>query len=113
MVVLDVACKYLTSGAIDGCFIGGSHFNMIPDLYTRKPRLLSRSGRCHAFDSRADGFTRADGTSFLFLKRLDDAIRDKDPIRAVVRATNTNLYVPLSQNQLPRNWIVESRVDRY
>ncbi|KAF3762831.1 hypothetical protein M406DRAFT_45232 [Cryphonectria parasitica EP155] len=90
MVGLDMACNYLSRGAIDGCFVGASNLTLLPEVLGRKPRLLSRSGKCHTFDSAADGFSRADGTSVVFLKRLDDAIRDRDPIRAVIKAVSTN-----------------------
>lgn len=81
--------RYLAAGAIESCFVGGTNLTLIPEVLGRKPRLLSRSGQCHTFDSLADGFSRADATSVVFLKRLDDAIRDRDPIRAVIRATST------------------------
>ena len=51
---------------------------------------FSKSGKCHTFDSKADGYIRAEGVNAVFLKRLDDAIRDGDPIRAVIRGTATN-----------------------
>ena len=37
--------------------------------------------RCHTFDERADGYGRAEGIGALYLKRLSDAIKDKDVIR--------------------------------
>ena len=70
--------------------MGGTNLTLIPEVLGRMPRLLSKSGECHTFDSRADGFSRADGTSVVFLKRLDDAIRDRDPIRAVIKSITTN-----------------------
>lgn len=47
-------------------------------------------------NSRADGYGRAEGAGALYLKRLDDAIRDGDVIRAVIRssAVNSNGKVP-------------------
>ncbi|KAJ0124007.1 uncharacterized protein J7T55_012480 [Diaporthe amygdali] len=88
MVGLDIACRYLSAGLIEGCFVGGTNLTLIPEVLGRKPRLLSKSGQCHTFDSLADGFSRADATSVVYLKRLDDAVRDGDPIRAVVRGTS-------------------------
>lgn len=50
----------------------------------------SPSGRCWTFDARADGYIKAEAINALILKRLDDAVRDGDPIRAVIRGTSTN-----------------------
>lgn len=55
-----------------------------------KASVLSGTSTCHTFDSSADGYGRADGIGALYLKRLDDAMRDGDPIRSVVRATVIN-----------------------
>ena len=50
----------------------------------------SVSGKCHTFDVKADGYIKAEAVNAVILKRLDDAVRDGDPIRAVIRGTATN-----------------------
>ena len=50
----------------------------------------SLSGRCHTFDVKADGYIKAEGVNTVILKRLRDAIRNGDPIRAVIRGSATN-----------------------
>ncbi|KAK1140234.1 Type I Iterative Polyketide synthase (PKS) [Aspergillus melleus] len=52
--------------------------------------LLSPGGRCWSFDERGDGYARGEGTGVLVIKRVEDAIRDGDTIRAVIRNTGTN-----------------------
>jgi acyl transferase domain-containing protein len=54
------------------------------------PRLLSPAGKSYAFDSRASGYGRGEGSATVILKRLDDALRDGDPIRAVIRGSGLN-----------------------
>lgn len=53
-------------------------------------RFLSDHGRCYSFDSRADGFGRGEGVAAIVLKPLNDALRDGDPIQAVIRGTAVN-----------------------
>ncbi|KAL9123287.1 MAG: hypothetical protein Q9187_000159 [Circinaria calcarea] len=55
-----------------------------------KAGVLSGTSTCHTFDSSADGYGRGDGIGALYLKRLNDAIRDGDPIRSVIRASAIN-----------------------
>ncbi|KAF7950064.1 hypothetical protein EAE96_007365 [Botrytis aclada] len=50
----------------------------------------SLSGRCHTFDAKADGYIKAEAVNAVILKRLDDALRDGDPIRAIIRGIATN-----------------------
>jgi acyl transferase domain-containing protein len=54
------------------------------------PRLLGPDGKSYTFDSRANGYGRGEGSATIILKRLDDAIRDGDPIRAVIRGSAVN-----------------------
>lgn len=47
-------------------------------------------GRCFSFDHRANGYARGDGVGVLVIKPVQDAIRDGDTIRAVIRSTFSN-----------------------
>lgn len=52
--------------------------------------VLSPDRICKTFDASADGFGRGEAINALYVKRLDAAIRDHDPIRAVIRGTTAN-----------------------
>jgi acyl transferase domain-containing protein len=52
--------------------------------------MLSADGECYSFDHRANGYARGEGFGVLILKRLSDAIRDRDTIRALIRNTGCN-----------------------
>lgn len=52
--------------------------------------ILSKSCSVRAFDKSADGTVRGEGAVAVVLKRLDDAVRDKDNIYAVIMASGLN-----------------------
>lgn len=93
LVGLDVACRYLHTGEVDGAIIGGANMYFSPEhnLNTGAMSVAnSLSGRCHTFDVKADGYCKAEAINCVYLKRLSDAVRDGDPIRAVIRGSATN-----------------------
>lgn len=93
LVSLDVACRYLDAYQADGMIVAGANLWMNPEhnQETGMMRMTqSASGKCHTFDAKADGYVKAEAINAVFIKRLDDAIRDGDPIRAVIRGTSTN-----------------------
>lgn len=51
---------------------------------------MSKTGSCKTYDEGADGYCRGDGVVTLILKRLDDAIAEKDPILGVINGIATN-----------------------
>ncbi|KAL8848055.1 MAG: hypothetical protein Q9221_006915 [Calogaya cf. arnoldii] len=52
--------------------------------------VISPTGSCKSFDANADGFARGEAVSALHIKKLSDALRDGDPIRAVISSTCIN-----------------------
>ncbi len=53
-------------------------------------QFLSKEHNCNTFDNDADGYCRADGCASVVVKRLEDALADKDNILAVVLGAQTN-----------------------
>lgn len=89
---LHVACAALEAGECDAAIVAGANLVQSPEQHigTMKAGVLSATSTCHTFDASADGYGRADGVSALYVKRLDDAIRDGDPVRSVIRASAIN-----------------------
>ncbi|TGJ78460.1 hypothetical protein E0Z10_g10307, partial [Xylaria hypoxylon] len=52
--------------------------------------MLSPDSKSFSFDHRANGYGRGEGIVALVLKRLPDALRDNNTIRAVIRSTGVN-----------------------
>ncbi|KAF4995617.1 hypothetical protein FGRMN_5008 [Fusarium graminum] len=87
-----LACNSLRLGECDMALAAGCNLFYNPDTIIPLTALgfLSPDGRCYSFDSRANGYSRGEGFGMLVLKRLSDAIRDGDCIRAIVRGSSSN-----------------------
>jgi acyl transferase domain-containing protein/NADPH:quinone reductase-like Zn-dependent oxidoreductase len=92
MVALDTACKAIARGDCESAIVGGTNLILSPGLsmVLSKYGVNSADGRCRSFDADASGYGRGEAVSSLYIKRLDDAIRDGNPIRGVIRATLCN-----------------------
>lgn len=102
-VTLDTACsaslvgfhlgnESLLRGESEYCIVVGSALHFIPNTWQIMTDLglLSVDGRCRAFDAKGSGYVRGEGVCAVVLRRLRDAEKSFDHIRAVVRATGTN-----------------------
>ena len=92
LVAIHLACRSLRLGESDLALAAGVNLVLAPTI-TRSfdtAEAMSRSGACRAFDAGADGFVRGEGCGMVVLKRLSEAIRDGDPILAVVRGSAIN-----------------------
>ncbi len=92
LVALHQACQALDTGDCDLALVGGVNaiLTPIPMINFSRARMLAPDGRCKTFDAAADGYVRSEGCGVVVLKRADDAVRDGDPIRMVVRGSAIN-----------------------
>ncbi|KAH8696648.1 hypothetical protein BGW36DRAFT_428643 [Talaromyces proteolyticus] len=94
ITALHLACETIRSDSnkTRSALVGGTNLILDPDDPCALNALgfLSPDSRCFAFDSRANGYARGEGIAMIVLKHIDDAIRDGDRIRAVIRATGLN-----------------------
>jgi acyl transferase domain-containing protein len=93
LVGLDLACQSLRSRVIDMGIVATSNLYMSPEHLIDAGSVggaHSATALCHTFDAAADGYVKAEAVSAVIVKRLTDAIRDQDPIRAVVLGTASN-----------------------
>lgn len=91
-VALHLACQSLRAGESDMALVGGCRVLVPTQLGYRyvEGSALSRDGRLFVFDRRGTGMVRGSGAAFLVIKRLSDALRDGDCIRALIKSTAIN-----------------------
>jgi len=89
---IQLAVSSLLSRDCDMAIGGGVNFLSAPDIFAGLSRggFLSATGGCNTFDDAADGYCRADGVGVVVLKRLSDALNDRDVVLAVLRGAMTN-----------------------
>ena len=92
LAAIHLACNSLWRGDCDTAVAGGTNMIFTPDGHTGldKGFFLSRTGNCKPFDDAADGYCRAEGVGTVFIKRLEDALADNDPILATILDAKTN-----------------------
>ncbi|KAI0147571.1 ketoacyl-synt-domain-containing protein [Xylariaceae sp. FL1272] len=89
---IQLAVTSLLARECDMAVGGGVNFLSAPDVFAGLSRggFLSATGGCKTFDDDADGYCRADAIGVVILKRLSDAVKDRDNIQAVIRGAITN-----------------------
>ena len=92
LIGLHEACRALQSRDCDAAIVAGTSLTLGPltTSLMSSEGILSPEGSCKTFDAAADGFARGEAINAVFVKRLEDALRDNSPIRAIIRATGTN-----------------------
>ncbi|RHZ51660.1 putative polyketide synthase [Aspergillus thermomutatus] len=92
LVALHLACQTLRTGDAAMAIAAGVNVILSHEFMSTMTmmKFLSPEGRCYTFDEKANGYARGEGIGCLILKPLTDAIRDKDPIRAVIRGSGSN-----------------------
>jgi acyl transferase domain-containing protein len=91
LVAVHLACQSLLSGECDMALAAGVAVKVPQSETTLSPdEIVSPDGHCRAFDSGANGTVGGNGLGIVVLKRLEDAIADRDRIYAVVKGSAIN-----------------------
>lgn len=92
LVAVERACRSLIGGECDMALAGGASvsFPRRAGYLYQEGMILSPDGHCRPFDARARGTVGGEGVGLVVLKRLSDALRDGDNIRALIRGWAAN-----------------------
>ncbi|KAI1827695.1 hypothetical protein F4861DRAFT_492206 [Xylaria intraflava] len=92
LTALSLGVSSIRSGESNMSIVGASSMLLNPDMFIAgsTQSMLGPDGKCYAWDSRAQGYGRGEGTAALVLKPLDAALHDGDNIQAVIREIRLN-----------------------
>ncbi|WP_174769940.1 beta-ketoacyl synthase N-terminal-like domain-containing protein [Paraburkholderia hayleyella] len=92
IVAAHLACLALAAKDCDVALVGGASV-MTPQLRPYRfvdGSIFSADGHCRPFTEKANGTVHGNGAAVVVLKRLKDAIRDKDAIFGVIVSSAIN-----------------------
>lgn len=92
LVSIHKACSSLLLGECNMALAGGvtiHNFSKKGYIYA-EGMIQSKDGKCRPFDASSSGTVGGEGVGVVVLKKLKDAIRDRDHIHAVIKGTGIN-----------------------
>ena len=93
LVAVHMACQSLLNGECDMALAGGSSVRFphrVGYLLDREIGLVSPDGHCRAFDATGRGTVFGSGVGIVVLKRLSEAIADRDCIHGAIKGSAIN-----------------------
>jgi len=87
LVAICLACDHLLTFQCDMALAGGVSITLPQErgYHYQEGMIFSPEGCCRPFDAKANGTVPGNGGGMVVLKRLQDAINDKDHIYAIIR----------------------------
>lgn len=91
LVAVHLACQALLTGECDLALAGGAtvRAQQVTGYQVQPGGIFSSDGHCRAFDAAAEGTVPGNGAGIVVLKRLADALADRDFVWAVIRGSAT------------------------
>ena len=92
LVAVALACRSLLNYECDAALAGGVSisFPQIRGYLYLEGGMVSADGHCRAFDAKADGTVFGSGAGVVVLKRLSEALEQRDRVLAVIRGFAVN-----------------------
>ncbi|MBW4630832.1 MAG: aminotransferase class III-fold pyridoxal phosphate-dependent enzyme [Iphinoe sp. HA4291-MV1] len=92
LVAVHLACQSLLNGESDIALAGGVSIQVPHKAGYRYQEggIMSPDGHCRAFDAKAKGTISGNGVGIVVLKRLEDALADRDYIHAIIKGSAIN-----------------------
>ena len=92
LVAIHQACQSINNGECTSALVGGV-FIMTSDDFIQQAhhaKMLSPDNACQTFSNKANGFIPGEAVGCVYLKPLAQALKDKNDIYAVIKASGVN-----------------------
>jgi len=92
LIAIHDACESILNGSSTMAIAGGIYLMIDAESHVSfsQAKVLSNDGNSYVFDERAQGFVLGEGAGLVLLKEYDAAVRDGDPIQAVILGSAVN-----------------------
>jgi acyl transferase domain-containing protein/acyl carrier protein len=92
LIATHLACQALLSGDCDMALAGGAALSLPQEktYHYQEGMIYSPDGHCRTFDAKANGSVFGNGIAVVLLKRIKEAIKDRDHIYALIKGTAIN-----------------------
>ncbi|HKR15458.1 MAG TPA: beta-ketoacyl synthase N-terminal-like domain-containing protein [Pyrinomonadaceae bacterium] len=92
LVAIHMACQSVLNGECDMALAGGVSISLLRKMgyLYQEGGISSPDGHCRAFDARGQGIVGGNGVGVIAIKRLEDALADRDNILAVIKGSAIN-----------------------
>ena len=92
LVAVHQARQSLIDGSCDMALAGGSSISLYRagGRMAEEGGIIAADGRCRTFDADATGTRSGSGAGVVLLKRMAEAIADRDPVQAVIKGSAVN-----------------------
>jgi amino acid adenylation domain-containing protein len=114
LAALHLACQALWAGDARHALVCGSNVHVFP-MKGNAGKLLdvwSPDGRSRAFSARAEGMSVGEMVAVILLKPLEQALRDRDNVHAIIKATAINNNARRSSSPSAPDALMQAQVIR-
>jgi acyl transferase domain-containing protein/acyl carrier protein len=118
LTAVHLGCQALACGDTDLVVASGVNILLTPALsiFYTQAGLSAPDGTCKPFSANADGIGRGEGVGTVVLRRLDDAVADRQPIHSIIVGSATNQDGKSSGITAPNRWaqskVMQRALDR-
>jgi len=118
LTAVHLGCQALACGDTDLVVASGVNILLTPALsiFYTQAGLSAPDGTCKPFSANADGIGRGEGVGTVVLRRLEDAVADRQPIHSIIVGSATNQDGKSSGITAPNRWaqskVMQRALDR-